>query len=114
MMRELLWNAISYAVVAGAGIVLLAGLWLFVPMARRRWLPLERFPPGRWTGHEVFLATCVILGFPDLVRWFLIQMGFFVALIGPPPQETAPELERIVHAVRCGYLSTPITLAFLL
>jgi len=66
-LRELEWNALAYAIVAGLALVGLVALWLFVPAVRRAWLPMPRLRPGAWSGLEVFLALCIMQGFPVLV-----------------------------------------------
>ena len=111
-MQDLQWNAIVYAVVAASALLALLGMSLFVPALRRRWLPLPRLRPGTWSGIEVFLAGCVFVGFGGMIVDLLNQMGFFGPLIGPEPK--ADRLERAVYSLRCGYISSPLTVTVIL
>jgi membrane protease YdiL (CAAX protease family) len=110
--HELLWSSIVYAVVAASALLALLGMWLFVPALRGRWFPLPRLRPETWSGIEVFLAGCVFVGLGGMIVDLLNQMGFFGPLIGPEPK--APRLERAVYSLRCGYISSPLTVTVIL
>ena len=110
--RDLQWNGIVYGVVAASALLALLGMWLFVPALRRRWFPLPRLRPGRWSGFEVFFAGCVFVGFGGMIVDLLNQMGFFGPLIGPEPK--ASRLERAVYSLRCSYISSPLTFTVIL
>jgi membrane protease YdiL (CAAX protease family) len=112
--RELMWNGIAYATTAAASLLTLLGLCLGVPALRKRWLPLPRLRPGTWTGHEVFLAFCIVQGFEPLIIDLLQPMGFFVPLIGPTPAVDGPGSERSLYSLRCRCLSSPLSLTALL
>ena len=114
--NELFWTAIGYGVVAGAAVVALAGLWLFVPAFRQRWWPLKRLRPGYWTGRDVLLAFCA-LGFQVFIIVMLLQIGFFANLIGPEPDRAAFKDDNAfkdaarAYGIRCGAIASPLYLA---
>lgn len=107
---ELYWTAIAYALIAGLALGALVGFYLFVPALRQRWLPLPRLRPGSWTGHEVFLAFCVLIGFPELVVTILVLIGFFNPLIGPMPDLDPPGPDAHAYVLRCRIISSPLAL----
>ena len=107
---ELTWTTIAYALLAGLTLVALVGLFLGVPALRRRWLPMARLRPGPWAGHEVFLAFCVLMGFPNLVVTILVVIGFFNPLIGPLPDLDPPGPDARLYALRCQIIASPLTL----
>ncbi len=109
--NELWWNAIGYALTAGAALLTLLGLLVFVPNLRRRWLPLPRLRPGPWTGHDTFLAFCVYVGFPGVILMILMDFGTFTPLIGVPPDTDAPAKLQTVYALRAGTINSPLSLA---
>jgi membrane protease YdiL (CAAX protease family) len=109
--NELWWNAIGYALVAGLALIALLGLYIFVPAVRRRWLPLPRLRPGTWTGHDVFLAFCVFVGFPGVIVMVLTEAGTFTPLIGPAPDSDAPAKVHAVYTLRAQTISSPLSLA---
>ena len=111
---DLLWNAIGYGVVAGAALIALVGLFFFVPALRGRWLPILRLRPSTWTGHDVFLAFCVINGFPVLIVMALLHVGFFVPLIGPTPDLEPNNETSTLYLLRCSVISSPLVLAVIL
>ncbi len=116
-LRDLEWNGIAYAAVTGCALLGLIAVWLKSPMLRRRWLPLPRIRPGTWTGLDVFLAFCVIQGFPALIIAMLLSLGFFDPLVGLMPDKDAPVLQRNLYFQRCLPISSPLivtlTLGFL-
>jgi membrane protease YdiL (CAAX protease family) len=109
--NELKWNLVAYAIVAGASLVTLIGLYFFLPELRKRWLPVPRMRPGTWTGYEVFLAICIFAGFPLLILTLLFDAGFFVPLLGPEPDSTTSKQDYTLYLVRCSYISSPLMLA---
>jgi membrane protease YdiL (CAAX protease family) len=112
--RELMWNGIAYAATAGAALLTVLGLYLFVPALRKRWFPLPRLRPGTWSGHEVFLGFCIVFGLPILIVAALYQVGFFTPLIGPAPDADAPNSALIRYLDRCGVISSPLLLTLTL
>lgn len=108
--HELQWNAIAYAIVAGAAAASLVGMWAFVPMLRQRWLPLARLRPGNWHGHEVLLVFAIVFGAPLILVATLFQIGFFTPLIGPPALDEAGT-EVVVYLQRCTNIASPLIVA---
>ena len=108
--EEYWWSCIGYAATSGAAILVLIGLFAFVPAVRRRWLPLPRVRPGLWTGRDVVLAFFVFTGFPLVVAMLLFQIGFFTPLIGPPPDTDAPRPVQGIYYGRCSVISSPLGL----
>jgi membrane protease YdiL (CAAX protease family) len=113
-MHELMWNAVGYAATAGAALVTLVGLYVLVPALHQRWFPLPRLRPGWWTGHEVFLAICIAFGLPLIIVDALFQIGFFVPLIGPPPDLDPPNSGFKLYLERCSVISSPLMLTLIL
>jgi membrane protease YdiL (CAAX protease family) len=109
-----MWNALAYAATAGAAIVSLVGLYLFVPALRNRLLPLHRLRPLTWTGREVLLAFCIFFGFPRLVVMLLFWLGFFTPLLGLPPDLKPPSPALNFYLSRCAVNSSPLTLTLTL
>ena len=109
-LRELEWNALAYAIVAGLALVGLVALWLFVPAVRRAWLPMPRLRPGAWSGLEVFLTLCIMQGFPVLIVGTLLSLRVFAALFGPEPTADAPIAELGMYQLRCYNVSSPLIL----
>jgi membrane protease YdiL (CAAX protease family) len=114
VIKQLRWEGLAYAIVAGAALLVLFGLFAFVPALRRRWLPLPRLRPGVWTGNEVFFAFCIMLGFPTLIVEILLRIGFFTPLIGPAPALDDTDMERAVYGVQCVIVSSPLSLTVIL
>jgi membrane protease YdiL (CAAX protease family) len=112
--HDLQWNAISYLVVATAALVTLAALWTLIPALRKRWLPMQRLRPGRWTGNDVFLSLCIGIGMPEFVALLLLQIGFFGPLLGTAPDNDAPRLEQALYYLQCRLISSPLALAVVL
>lgn len=110
-MRDLKWNGIAYAVMAGIGVLVLVGMWLFVPMLRRRWLPLPRLRPGSWSGFDVVLTWCVMFGFPLIIIAVLLKLRFFVPLLGTEPEFEPPTPALKLYLERCQIISSPLILA---
>ena len=112
--RELMWYGIAFAMTAGASFVTLLGLYLYLAVLRKRWLPLPRLRPGTWTGREVIFAFCVAFGFKDFIIALLLQIGFFTPLIGPPPDPEGPIAARTLYALQCNSISSPMTVTLIL
>jgi membrane protease YdiL (CAAX protease family) len=110
--EQLIWNAIAYAAVAGAGLGVMLGVYLFAPGLHQSWFSLPRLRPGTWTGHDVFLAFCIFLGFPRLIVELLLVMGFFNSLIGLEPD--GPPIDKLIYGARCVWICSPLTLAIVL
>jgi membrane protease YdiL (CAAX protease family) len=108
--NELWWNAIAYGLIAGAAVLGIIGVYLFVPAVRRRWLPMVRLRPGAWTGREVFLVFCAYIGFPSVIVMMLMMIGFFNPLIGPAPDPESAEPAFTTYAEQCGAISSPLFL----
>jgi membrane protease YdiL (CAAX protease family) len=89
--QEIALNLRAYAIVGGAGLVVLAAILLAVPSARRRLLPLPRLRPGNWSGAEVLLAL------PTLEFAQLAVVSVLVVLMAPEGNVEAlrPELMRL-------------------
>jgi membrane protease YdiL (CAAX protease family) len=102
--REIALNLQAYAIVAGAGLVVLAAILLGVPSARRRLLPLPRLRPGNWSGAEVLLAM------PTLEFAQLAVVSVLVVLLAPQGDVEAlrPELMRL------AILGSPVWVALTL
>ncbi len=111
MSDELWWTASAYAALAGAAVVALGGLAVFLAASKKRWLPLQRLRPGTWTGLDVLLAFFVVQGVPYLIALLLLMMGFFDPLLGPAPALDPPDPDLKWYLLRCDMLASPLTLA---
>ena len=111
---EVMWYGIAFAMTAGASLVTLLGLYAYLAVLRKRWLPLPRLRPGTWTGREVIFAFCVESGFKACIIALLLEIGFFTPLIGPPPDPNGTDPVKAVYALRCISISSPMTLAVVL
>ena len=109
-LRDLKWNGIAYAVLAGIAALALLGMWLFMPTLRRRWLPLPRLRPGSWSGFDVILTWCVMFGFPLIIIAVLLKLRFFVPLLGPEPEFEPPTPALKLYLERCQIISSPLIL----
>jgi membrane protease YdiL (CAAX protease family) len=106
--RDLIWNGIGYAIVAGLAVV--TWLLLFVLKRPVRWLPLRHLRPVNWTGHEVFLAFCLLLGLPPLIVTSLFLLGFFTPLLGPAPDPQVNDQQFSVYSARGALIAYPLIL----
>lgn len=113
-MNELVWTAIGFGITAGVAVAILVGLWMSVPALRRRWLPLQAYRSNPLTGHDVLFTFFATLGFPILTILILFQIGFFTPLIGPAPEGEAAKAATRMYGVRCGAISSPLSLALTL
>jgi membrane protease YdiL (CAAX protease family) len=104
----------AFAATAGLSLIILLGLFFFVPALRKRWLPIKRLRPGVWTEREVLLAFFIELGLPSLVLAVLMQAAFFGVLIGPPPESGASANERTSYGVQTLAIASPIILTITL
>ena len=113
--HDLMWNGIAYAVMAGASLVTLVGLYLVVPALRRRLLPLSRLRPGAWNGRDVVSAFVIFFCVPLLIVLLLFPMGFFVPLIGPAPGLDPPDTPALnLYLERASVISGPLILTAVL
>lgn len=108
--NDLYWNAIGYSATTLAALIAIGAIFANAPVLRRRFLPIPHLRPGPWRGHEVFLAFCVLIGFPSVVVTTLLSIGFFTPLIGPAPDPDLPGKDLTIYYLRCGVLSTPLGL----
>jgi membrane protease YdiL (CAAX protease family) len=75
---------------------------------------LQAYRKNPLTGHDVLFAFFATLGFPILTILILLQLGFFVPLIGPAPEGEAAKAATRIYGVRCGAISSPLSLALTL
>ncbi len=106
--RELISNAVAYAVLACLAAATLIAIYLASPALRRRWLPLARLRPGSWLGSDVFFTFCAYQGCGLIVFGALFQLGFFRVVYGPGPDVDSPTSEWRIYMLRCGNLSSPL------
>lgn len=109
--RELLWELVGYGIVTAIALLIGLGLFLAVPSLRKGLLALPRLRPGGWLGNDVFLAFCLLIGFPELIASVLLQMKTFAPLLGPAPDLDAPGPTAGYYFFRCLVIAYPLTLA---
>jgi membrane protease YdiL (CAAX protease family) len=108
--RELMWNGIGFAFTAGVAVVALLCLWRFVPALSARWLPMQRLRPGKWQGHEVFLAFGIVFLIPLALVALLMRIGFFESLIGSAPPLDPPSDALSKYVERAVNIASPLIL----
>jgi membrane protease YdiL (CAAX protease family) len=80
--QELVSALLAWLALAGAGLLAALALWLLVPGARRRLLPVQWQRSVPWTGFDVWIAFCVFILLPGLVHGLLSRVGLFTRLYG--------------------------------
>ena len=83
-------NIWAYLVTAGVAGLLVSPLLLLV--RRGRFLTLQRFRKGAWSGHEVFFVFLVFLFTPSLSQSLLESLNFFPKVLNNPPTPMRKDL----------------------
>ena len=62
----------------------------------------------------MFLAFCVLIGFPEFITAILFYMGSFAPLLGPAPDMEQPGPSFGYYHFRCSSIASPLTLTVVL
>jgi membrane protease YdiL (CAAX protease family) len=106
-----LWRTLAaFLILAGAGGLLCAALWLLVPGVRRRLLPLQRRREVPWTGLAICLCFGLLYLLPPLIYQLLAHSGLFAALYGQDDGLPALVERQALWAMSIAYPIVAVTI----